>query len=110
MKRRWLVPVTTLVIGVGGTCAALAVSTSFGHPASHPAPAASSAWTMDQLSDEDVSYFLANVLPYYRVDAPSYCPEDAACWIGTNQDSRTDRQILGALREDLVTASESYGG
>lgn len=65
-------------------------------------------WTVDTISDEDKAYILANVLPYYRVDAPKWCADDLPCWIGSNADTRTDAEIFAGLREDIVSSSEAY--
>lgn len=51
---------------------------------------------------------LAQVLPYYHEDAPLWCAEDMACWIGSNGDGRTDEEILAVLPTDLDWSSFAY--
>jgi len=51
---------------------------------------------------------LKKLLPYYNEEAPAWCLEDMACWIGSKADGRTDAQILTSLKCDLLGSSYDY--
>lgn len=44
---------------------------------------------------------VVNRPPYWHTDAPSWCQEDMVCWIGSNADSRTDREALADWRYQM---------
>ena len=109
------IPSRLALIAVGTLAAgsAIAAATVAGYALGHPETVEVSAsshdqWTMKDISDENVSYLLANLLPYYRVDPPKWCPEDDTCWIGTNADGRTDRQIMDSLACNVAESSANY--
>jgi len=110
-SRLALIAVGTLAAG-SAIAAATVAGYALGHPDTVVAPstvkAAPAQWTMKDISDENVSYLLANLVPYYRVDPPSWCPEDDTCWIGTNADGRTDREVLNALACNIAESGANY--
>lgn len=52
---------------------------------------------------------LADYLPYYGQDAPDWCAEDMACWIGSSADDRDDSELLRDLPADLRASRDDYG-
>lgn len=112
---RFVPPIATLVIGVAGVSAMLLVNQpdqparqSLTKPPTSHAVTLPDDWTTDDLSGPDVSYLDAQLLPYYRVDAPAWCMEDMPCWTGSNADNRSDRQVLNAIRCDIARGSYGY--
>lgn len=86
------------LMGAGVTAAAAAVTIVSAANASEPKPVAQPASTV-----------LAQVLPFYGKDAPDWCLEDMACWIGSNADGRTDEQIVAQMADNIEEASRAYG-
>lgn len=105
---RFAVPSLALVIGVGGALGASALTAHDRPSVTEAATVLPHDWTLSDLSDEDTSFFLASVLPYYRVNPPTWCAEDNPCWIGTNADGRTDREILDSLACNIAQSGANY--
>lgn len=109
------VPSRLALIVAGTVCAAstIGAATIGGYALGHPETVEVSAsshdqWTMKDISDENVSYLLANLLPYYRVDPPKWCPEDDTCWVGSNADGRSDREVFNAMACNIAESSANY--
>ncbi|MGL5825541.1 MAG: hypothetical protein ACRCYU_12120 [Nocardioides sp.] len=48
-------------------------------------------------------------MPYLGVEAPAWCLEDMACWLGSAADGRSADEVEATLWEDIASANASYG-
>lgn len=93
--------IAVIVCAVLGVVAGLALVWTFDHSTKmRPGPTVT--------VQPSASSILLRVLPYWQQQAPDWCAEDMACWIGSAADGRTPEEILASLMSDLRESSIAY--